>query len=128
MSWLDRRPWLLALIVVLVVAVPGYVRMEQIANQQGEMLECVRDWADATTERSERLTAINEELLKARDAVFSEMETYLRDITNPARRAQADIRPLVEALRHRSEVQRRQEHHAERYAVPPPPGRICGTL
>lgn len=68
-SWLSKRPWLLSLIIVTVVVVPGYIRGEQIDAKTDRTVACVQEWADQVTERTQALS----ELANARTNALDEL-------------------------------------------------------
>lgn len=52
-----RHRWILVLLILLAVVVPGFIRTEQLDDRQDNYIECVAEWADQTTARSEYLAA-----------------------------------------------------------------------
>lgn len=64
------RPWLLALILVVVLVIPGFLRVQQIANKTDDVVACINDWADRTAIRSSALAAANADKNTALDALL----------------------------------------------------------
>jgi hypothetical protein len=51
-DWLRDRPYTVMLLMLALVFVPGFVRVEGLARQQAEIVECTQAWGDATVARS----------------------------------------------------------------------------
>jgi hypothetical protein len=67
--WLRDRPLFAALLMLAVVAVPGFVRVESVARQQSEIITCVQAWGDASVAR----TALLGGLAQARADALDEL-------------------------------------------------------
>jgi hypothetical protein len=67
--WLRDRPLFAALLMLVVVAVPGFVRVESVARQQSEIITCVQAWGDASVAR----TALLGGLAQARADALDEL-------------------------------------------------------
>lgn len=64
--WVHHNPWILSIVIVLLVAVPGYIRMQQIADQNSKavdntqqvvdgnahLMDCLQRWGDGMTARN----------------------------------------------------------------------------
>jgi type II secretory pathway pseudopilin PulG len=50
--WLSGRPFVVMLIMVAVVTVPGFLRVQGIAREQERIIECTQAWGDASVERT----------------------------------------------------------------------------
>jgi hypothetical protein len=50
--WLSGRPFVVMVIVVAVVTVPGFVRVQGIAREQERIIECTQAWGDASVART----------------------------------------------------------------------------
>lgn len=64
--WVHHNPWALSIVIVLLVAVPGYLRMQQIADQNSRtvdntqkvvdgnehLIDCLQRWGDGMTARN----------------------------------------------------------------------------
>jgi hypothetical protein len=57
--WLRDRPLFAALLMLAVVAVPGFLRVEGVANQQGDIITCVQAWGDASVARTALLGGLS---------------------------------------------------------------------
>lgn len=99
--WWARRPFFAALAVIVVVAVPGFVRVEQINTQQDHLVDCLNAWADKVTNRADTLTAAADERATRLDdliravptqdrAVFGEALTRYIDTSNRYKQLAAD--------------------------------------
>lgn len=53
--WIRDHPRTVGIVVVASVAIPGFVALDQVQREQGELVECVTSWADEFTARSEYL-------------------------------------------------------------------------
>jgi hypothetical protein len=51
-TWLRGRPYTVMLLMLALVFVPGFLRVEGLARQQAEIVECTQAWGDATVARS----------------------------------------------------------------------------
>jgi hypothetical protein len=69
-TWLSRHPYVLSLLLLTIVAVPGYLRMEQINAKTDHTVECVQDWADRTAERSAALSRVAQARTSALDELL----------------------------------------------------------
>jgi hypothetical protein len=58
--WLRDRPLFAALLMLAVVAVPGFVRVEGVARQQADIITCVQAWGDASVARTALLGGLAE--------------------------------------------------------------------
>jgi hypothetical protein len=67
--WLRDRPLFAALLMLVVVAVPGFLRVEGVARQQAELITCVQAWGDASVAR----TALLGGLAQARADALDEL-------------------------------------------------------
>jgi hypothetical protein len=67
--WLRERPLFAALLMLAVVAVPGFVRVESVARQQADIITCVQAWGDASVAR----TALLGGLAQARADALDEL-------------------------------------------------------
>jgi hypothetical protein len=70
MKIIHERPWILSLILVTVIAVPGFIRVETISNKTDKVVQCISDWADATARRSAALSNATFERNEATDKLF----------------------------------------------------------
>jgi hypothetical protein len=59
LAWLRVHPLFAALLMLAVVAVPGFLRMEAVANQQADLITCVQAWGDATVARTALLGGLS---------------------------------------------------------------------
>jgi hypothetical protein len=73
--WLRDRPLFAALLMLAVVAVPGFLRVESVANQQAELITCVQAWGDASVAR----TALLGGLSAARSDALDELVRAVAD-------------------------------------------------
>jgi hypothetical protein len=67
--WLRDRPLFAALLMLAVVAVPGFLRVEAVARQQADIITCVQAWGDASVAR----TALLGGLAQARADALDEL-------------------------------------------------------
>jgi hypothetical protein len=70
MNIIKDRPWLLALIMMTFLAVPGFLRVEYINDRTDRIVECITDWSDVVSRRSNALTEANTNRSNALDAVI----------------------------------------------------------
>lgn len=138
---INRYPFLLSLLVLLAVVIPGFIRVEQVAGnahhaadhantaltqikdeqqqlattqaQLRALLDCIQRWATATTVRSAALT-------KAADARQQALDRLLRDAFTGASPAKlrADGRAYIKASDAYDAV-------AKKHPVPQPPRLHC---
>lgn len=66
MRWVHHNPWVLSIVIVLLVAVPGYLRMQAITDETARevdttqdllkgrdaFLKCMQKWGDSMTARN----------------------------------------------------------------------------
>lgn len=102
-SWRSRvgavarsHPFLLALIVFLAVAVPGFVRVQQVSDEQGDQGRCLASWADQYTARAERITGINSVTTTAQGAYIHALNITLDDAIRKDQAALARDLPAYE--------------------------------
>lgn len=137
----QRHPFLLSLLVLLAVVIPGFIRVEQVAGdahhaadhanaalaqikdeqqqlattqaQLRALLDCIQKWATATTVRSAALT-------KAADARQQALDRLLRDAFTRASRVRllADGRAYIKASDAYDAV-------VKKHPVPQPPRLHC---
>lgn len=67
---LRDRPWLLALILVVVLVIPGFLRVQQISTKTDRVVACISDWADRTAVRSAALSQANADKNTALDTLL----------------------------------------------------------
>lgn len=65
MKFLNRNPWLLCLIIVAIVAIPAYWRMESITDENTHLLACIKDWSDAQSARTTALSGASQDRFTA---------------------------------------------------------------
>jgi hypothetical protein len=53
--WLSGHPFAVMLLMLAVVFVPGFLRLEQLAREQDRIIACTQAWGDATVARSSLL-------------------------------------------------------------------------
>lgn len=70
MRWLGSRPWLLSLVLVTAVFVPGFIRMQQLTNKVDDTVICVEEWADKSTARSSVLVRASQRRFDALDQLI----------------------------------------------------------
>lgn len=70
---IDRHPIVTALIVLVLVAVPGYVRLEQISRGQDRLLECIADWSTDTADRQTLIGELDRQREDALDRLVRTM-------------------------------------------------------
>jgi hypothetical protein len=58
-TWLRGRPYTVMLLMLALVFVPGFVRVEGLARQQAEIVECTQAWGDATVARTTLLGGLS---------------------------------------------------------------------
>ena len=59
-EWAAAHPFLTNLLVLVAVVSPGYFVMQDLRSHDREIIDCVTEWADASTGRSETLTQLNQ--------------------------------------------------------------------
>lgn len=74
-DWVRDRPWLIALVVFMLVVIPGFVRVEQLNRRTDQLVACISDWADRTANRSVALTQANLDRSDALDALIRTVTT-----------------------------------------------------
>jgi hypothetical protein len=111
---LDRHPWLFSLVLILVVAVPGFIRVEAINNKTDETVACVQEWAEANSNRTRTVSAANQ---KRQDAT----DTLIRSVAI----AQTDPGAWTKAYEAYIEASDDYTETIKKNPVPPPPTDIC---
>lgn len=61
-EWLRHHPWLMALVLVVVVALPGALALSGQAAQRDELTACLTRWADASSARAAALGSARHEV------------------------------------------------------------------
>jgi hypothetical protein len=69
-AFLATHPYLFSILLIVVVGVPGYIRLEQIGTKTDETVQCVQDWADATANRTQKLSTASNERSRALDILI----------------------------------------------------------
>lgn len=87
LKYLREHPWLLSLVLIFLIAGPGFFRLEQINNKTNSIVKCINDWADASINRSVILTDAladrNEILDKVlRAASGADREELIKDLND----------------------------------------------
>lgn len=67
---IDRRPWLFGLILVVLIAVPGFSIYSIQDSKQDKLINCISIWADEITGRSSVLTEASRKRINAEDEVL----------------------------------------------------------
>lgn len=75
MKWLAGRPWLLALLIVTVLGVPGYIAFQIQDSKQDHLIDCLTTWSEDFTGRSSNLSAATEKLATAEDVLLRSAAT-----------------------------------------------------
>lgn len=90
--WLAARPWTLAMVTWLILAIPGFLvvqRNNSVTEDNGRrtdaFVECLTDWANETSGRSSVLTKATQDRDEAigrilRDAANRDGEAIVRDL------------------------------------------------
>jgi hypothetical protein len=62
-KWLRKRPWVLALLLVVMITLPAFIRVETL-------IDCINDWSSESTARGNILREANNKKADALDAVM----------------------------------------------------------
>lgn len=68
--WFGRHPFLMSALLILVIAGPGFLRVEQISNRQIELGECVRQTVNQIVARTDALSGPTRDRANALDALI----------------------------------------------------------
>jgi type II secretory pathway pseudopilin PulG len=112
LAWLRVHPLFAALLMLAVVAVPGFVRMQGVANQQETLIECVQAWGDASVAR----TALLGGLAQARADALDELVRAV---------AKQDEQEFAAALAEYLAASDEYRTALEEHPVPEPPSLRC---
>lgn len=102
--WLSRRPWTLAMVMWVVLAVPGFVVVQHNNAVTEGFVDCLTGWANETSGRSSVLTKATQDRDEAigrviRDAAHGDRDAIIRDLAlyvevDDARRALLAANPI----------------------------------
>ena len=103
---MTRRPWTLALVTWVVLAVPGFVVVQRDHDRSDRFVDCLTDWANETSGRSSVLGKASQDRDDAvskvlRDAARADRDALIRDLAyyvqlDDARRALLAEHPVPE--------------------------------
>lgn len=101
MTFLNRYPWLTSLILIVVVAVPGYLRMQQITDDNTRLVTCVKNWGAKQSDRTTALSGASADrfdaLSKILDAVRTNDNTALAKAAADYQHGDAAYRRMARA-------------------------------
>lgn len=75
MTWLKNHPWVISIIIVVVVAVPGYIRMQTIADDNTQLVTCVKDWGKKQSDRTTALSGASADRFDALSQILAAVQT-----------------------------------------------------
>lgn len=90
MRWLAARPWTLALVTWVVLAVPGFVVVQGNNARSDNFVDCLTRWANETSDRSSVLGKASQDRDEAesrvlRDAARGDRDSIIRDLADYVR-------------------------------------------
>lgn len=104
--WAAARPWTLALVTWVVLAVPGFVVVQADHDRSDRFVDCLTNWANETSGRSSLLGKASQERDDAesdvlRDAARGDRAALIQDLakyvdTDDSRRALLAAHPVPE--------------------------------
>ncbi|SRR6266498_1856001 len=111
-KFLREHPWLLSLVLIILVAGPGFYRVEQINNKTDRTVRCINEWADVSVNRGVVLT----------DALADKNEKL--DILLRAASA-ADREGLIKGLREYTVASDKYKELLKNNSIPESPKLAC---
>lgn len=111
--WLNRHPFLTCLIIVVLVAGPGYLRLESIAR-------CGQDYVQKSNSASTPVRAASASLDAADDRVWQAVNAVLTQQAD-----KADYDELRSAVAARAQLSDELAQARERHPFPDPPSTFC---
>lgn len=69
-KFMRRHRWVLVLVLVLFAVTPAFVSIQFYQREQGQLIDCLTEWADASSDRSEYLSDLTGNRNQALDQVI----------------------------------------------------------
>jgi hypothetical protein len=68
--WFAQHPWVFSLLLIVVVALPGFIRVENLSRAQDRTIDCVSKAFSQLVDRANALTIPARDRADALDALF----------------------------------------------------------
>jgi hypothetical protein len=81
-NWITNHRLMVELIILVIVIAPGYAIMRMQADADRELVECLTEWTDASTERSVALSDASADRNLALDLLIRTVPLSDRDLFN----------------------------------------------